>query len=154
MLRLCSSNNNALQKSGVLVVNDMPGIGCCGIKVVARHLVLNHLVGDPVLVLILVILSHIPSLKLKVKVVKGYDQSGMRNLLFSLGCSLFSKTLGSSCLEVCSLLCQTWSAAENTVGKQTNYGEWFEPRSHFKSRLSLIVQVNVVVNRTVVDDSD
>ena len=29
--------------------------------------------------------------------------------------------------------------------------ERFEPRSHFKSRLSLIVRVNVVLNRTVVD---
>ena len=34
------------------------------------------------------------------------------------------------------------------------YCERFEPRSHFKSRLSLIVQVNVVLNRTVVVDSD
>ena len=33
-------------------------------------------------------------------------------------------------------------------------GEWFEPRSHFMSRLSLIVRVNVVLNRTVVVDSD
>ena len=32
--------------------------------------------------------------------------------------------------------------------------ERFEPRSHFKSRLSLIVQVNVVLYRTVVVDSD
>ena len=32
--------------------------------------------------------------------------------------------------------------------------ERFEPRSHFKSRLSLIVQVNLVLNRTVVFDSD
>ena len=32
--------------------------------------------------------------------------------------------------------------------------ERFEPRSHFKSRLSLIVRVNVVLNRTVVVDSD
>ena len=31
--------------------------------------------------------------------------------------------------------------------------ERFEPRSHFK-RLSLIVQVNIVLNRTVVVDSD
>ena len=31
------------------------------------------------------------------------------------------------------------------------YCERFEPRSHFKSRLSLIVRVNVVLNRTVVD---
>ena len=31
--------------------------------------------------------------------------------------------------------------------------ERFEPRSHFK-RLSLIVPVNVVLNRTVVVDSD
>ena len=34
-----------------------------------------------------------------------------------------------------------------------SYCERFEPRSHFK-RLSLIVRVNVVVNRTVVVDSD
>ena len=32
--------------------------------------------------------------------------------------------------------------------------ERFGPRSHFKSRLSLIVRVNVVLNRTVVVDSD
>ena len=32
--------------------------------------------------------------------------------------------------------------------------ERFEPRSHFKSRFSLIVQVNVVLYRTVVVDSD
>ena len=32
--------------------------------------------------------------------------------------------------------------------------ERFEPRSHFKNSLSLIVQVNVVLNRTVVDESD
>ena len=36
------------------------------------------------------------------------------------------------------------------------YGECkrFEPRSHFISRLSMIVRVNVVLNRTVVVDSD
>ena len=32
--------------------------------------------------------------------------------------------------------------------------ERFEPRSHFKSRSSLIVRVNVVLNRTVVVNSD
>ena len=32
--------------------------------------------------------------------------------------------------------------------------ERLEPRSHFKSRLSLIIQVNVALNRTVVVDSD
>ena len=32
--------------------------------------------------------------------------------------------------------------------------ERFEPRSHFISRLSMIVPVNVVLNRTVVADSD
>ena len=32
--------------------------------------------------------------------------------------------------------------------------ERFEPRNHFKSRLSLIIRVNVVLNRTVVVDSD
>ena len=34
------------------------------------------------------------------------------------------------------------------------YCERFEPRSHFKSRLSLIVRVNIVLNRTVAVDSD
>ena len=29
--------------------------------------------------------------------------------------------------------------------------EWFEPKSHFMSRLSMIVRVYVVLNRTVVD---
>ena len=33
-------------------------------------------------------------------------------------------------------------------------GEWFEARSHFMSRLSMIVRVNVVLNRTVVVDGD
>ena len=37
---------------------------------------------------------------------------------------------------------------------QNYYRERFEPRSHFKSRLSLIVRVNVVLNRTVVVNSD
>ena len=32
--------------------------------------------------------------------------------------------------------------------------ERFEPRGHFKSRLRLIVQVNIALNRTVVVDSD
>ena len=34
------------------------------------------------------------------------------------------------------------------------YCQRFEPRSHFISTLSLIVLVNVVLNRTVVVDSD
>ena len=38
--------------------------------------------------------------------------------------------------------------------QQFSICERFEPRSHFKSRLSLIVRVNVVLNRTVVVDSD
>ena len=39
--------------------------------------------------------------------------------------------------------------------KSTAYNcERFEPRSHFTSRLSLIVRVNVVLNRTVAVDSD
>ena len=43
----------------------------------------------------------------------------------------------------------------HVVNKITVYNcERFEPRSHFKSRLSLLVQVNVVLNRTVVVDSD
>ena len=42
------------------------------------------------------------------------------------------------------------------LSKNSQFGdcEWFEPRSHFKSRLSLIVQVKVVLNRTVVVDTD
>ena len=32
--------------------------------------------------------------------------------------------------------------------------ESFDPRSHFLSRLSLIVKVNVILNRTVVVESD
>ena len=32
--------------------------------------------------------------------------------------------------------------------------ERFEPKSHFKSRLSMIIQVNVVLNRTVIVGSD
>ena len=35
-----------------------------------------------------------------------------------------------------------------------NYCERFEPRTHFKSRLSLIVRVNIVLNRTVVVHRD
>ena len=62
MLKLCSPNNNTVQKSGVLDVNDILGIGSCGMKGVTRHLGFNHVVVDPVLILILVILSHIPSL--------------------------------------------------------------------------------------------
>ena len=34
------------------------------------------------------------------------------------------------------------------------YNDWFEPKSHFISRSSMIVRVNVVLNRTVVVDSD
>ena len=36
-------------------------------------------------------------------------------------------------------------------GNKSLFCERFEPRSHFKSRLSLIVRMNVVLNRTVVD---
>ena len=42
----------------------------------------------------------------------------------------------------------------NTYLSLILYCEKFKPRSHFKSRLSLIVRVNVVLNRTVVVDSD
>ena len=43
-----------------------------------------------------------------------------------------------------------WKLVSLTV----HFCERFEPRSHFKSRLSLIVRVNVVLNRTVFVDSD
>ena len=35
-----------------------------------------------------------------------------------------------------------------------SFCERFEPRSHFISRLSMVVRVNVVLNRTVVVDSN
>ena len=38
--------------------------------------------------------------------------------------------------------------------RTTCFCERFEPRSHFLSRLSMIVRVNVVLNRNVVVDSD
>ena len=43
---------------------------------------------------------------------------------------------------------------DDYIGDYMHFGERFEPRSHFKSGLSLIVRVNVVLNRTVVVDSD
>ena len=46
--------------------------------------------------------------------------------------------------------CGFWKLVSLTV----HFCERFEPRSHFKSRLSLIVRVNVVLNRTVFVDSD
>ena len=68
------------------------------------------------------------------------------------------KSLPESCSGIHRL--QTQGAWQCTQGKNC---ERFEPRSHFKicsilppvkSRLSLIVRVNVVLNRTVVVDSD
>ena len=49
------------------------------------------------------------------------------------------------------LFCQCrslWPSGRNYVSER------FEPRSHFKSRLILIVRLNVALNRTVVVDSD
>ena len=40
------------------------------------------------------------------------------------------------------------------IENKTLFCERFEPRSHFKSKLSLIIPVNVVLNSTVVVDSD
>ena len=42
----------------------------------------------------------------------------------------------------------------NSPCKALLYCERFEPRSHIKSRLSLMVRVNVVLSRTAVVDSD
>ena len=61
----------------------------------------------------------------------------------SLSHSLVSLILSISCL---------YSAGNCRL--VTVHCERFEPRSHFKSRLSLIIWVNVVLNRTVVVDSD
>ena len=51
------------------------------------------------------------------------------------------------------VLCDSLGLEEGQIGLVCLYCERFEPRSHFK-RLSLIVRVNVVLNRTVVVDSD
>ena len=61
-------------------------------------------------------------------------------------------------------LCHSWTSANGHVPlhhghnfglvNSTLFCERFEPRSHFKSRLSLIIQVNVVLNRAVFVDSD
>ena len=51
------------------------------------------------------------------------------------------------------VLCDSLGLEKGKIGLACLYCERFEPRSHFK-RLSLIVQVNVVLNRTVVVDSD
>ena len=60
--------------------------------------------------------------------------------------------------------CHSWTSANGHVPlhhghnfglmKSTLFCERFEPRSHFKSRLSLIIWVNIVLNRTVFADSD
>ena len=60
--------------------------------------------------------------------------------------------------------CHSWTSANGHVPlhhgynfglvKSTLFCERFEPRSHFKSRLSLIIRVNIVLNRTVFVDSD
>ena len=51
------------------------------------------------------------------------------------------------------VLCGSLGLEEGQIGLVCLYCERFEPKSHFK-RLSLIVRVNVVLNRTVVVDSD
>ena len=61
-------------------------------------------------------------------------------------------------------LCHSWTSANGHVPLQHghNFGlvnstlfcERFEPRSHFKSRLSLIIRVNIFLNRAVFVDSD
>ena len=56
----------------------------------------------------------------------------------------------------------SWDVQKTTLWKFTakdsygdkNFCERFVPRSHFKSWLSLMVRVNVVLNRTVVVDND
>ena len=60
--------------------------------------------------------------------------------------------------------CHSWTSANGRVPlhhghnfglvNTTLFCERFEPRSHFKSRLSLIIRVNIVLNRTVFVDSD
>ena len=51
-------------------------------------------------------------------------------------------------------ICQQRIRWDESVSQSNFFGERIEPRSHFKSRLGLIVRVNVVLNRTVVVDSD
>ena len=60
--------------------------------------------------------------------------------------------------------CHSWTSANGHVPlhhghnfgleNSTLFCERFEPMSHFKSKLSLIIRVNVVLNRTVFVDSD
>ena len=50
---------------------------------------------------------------------------------------------------------ENWQqSAQKTLTIDVYHCERFEPRSYFKSRLSLIVRVNVVLNRTVVTNRD
>ena len=46
------------------------------------------------------------------------------------------------------------SLREGSFTSSSNFCERFEPRSHFISRLSMIDWVNVVLNKTIVNDSD
>ena len=65
----------------------------------------------------------------------------------------FTKQGKALLCDVCEMIVEKW--LESSSDFVTNsICERFEPRSHFKSRLSLIVRVNVVLNRTVVVDSD
>ena len=60
--------------------------------------------------------------------------------------------------------CHSWTSANGHVPlyhghnfglvNSTLFCERFEPRSHFISRLSLIIRVNIFLNRTVFVDSD
>ena len=70
---------------------------------------------------------------------------------------LSSKNSGQMATTSSRFLVATLPLIKSSTWKQMNSlwdCERFEPRSHFKSRLSLIVWVNVVLNRTVVVDSD
>ena len=62
------------------------------------------------------------------------------------GCSCYMLSLKTECINIADLALKIYN--------KKSICERFEPRSHFKSMLSLIVLVNVVVNRTVVVDSD
>ena len=99
------------------------------------------------------------SLALSVKTLKSVTKQPAKTVF-----SLHSSPLGTFCRrDLCASTTEIsywwWNISPETGGEfrvvNTSiillyYCERFESRSHFKSRLGLIVQVNVVLNRTVV----
>ena len=87
--------------------------------------------------------------------MKSSASESVRNACFNLEPHSFRLAqLGISPLERLWFRHRTFHVQNLMHNYYNVFCERFEPRSHFKSRLSLIVRVNVVLNRTVVVDSD